>query len=51
VIPFGHVILRIIYLAVSFGLIAVMFAAIYKVLPDCDISWRVPRPTVDWDTS
>ena len=31
VIPFGHVILRVIYLAVSFGLIAVMFAAIYKV--------------------
>ncbi|PPQ30175.1 ribonuclease BN [Rhodopila globiformis] len=43
VIPFGHALLRIAYMAVSFGLIAVMFAAIYKVLPDCDISWHDVR--------
>jgi membrane protein len=43
VIPFGHVILRIIYLAVSFSLIATMFAAIYKVLPDSDIAWQDVR--------
>jgi membrane protein len=43
VIPFGLVILRAINFALSFGLIAVMFAAIYKVLPDCDISWRDVR--------
>jgi len=43
VIPFGHVILRIIYLAVSFALVAAMFAAIYKVLPDRDIAWRDVR--------
>src|SRR4051794_28561975 len=43
VIPFGHVILRIIYLAVSFALVSAMFAAIYKVLPDCDIAWRDVR--------
>src|SRR4051794_4046594 len=43
VIPFGHVILRIIYLAVSFALVSAMFAAIYKVLPDRDIAWRDVR--------
>lgn len=25
---------------ISFGLIALLFAAIYKVLPDCPVSWR-----------
>jgi membrane protein len=42
-IPFGHLILRIIYLTVSFALIAAMFAAIYKILPDRDIAWRDVR--------
>jgi membrane protein len=43
IIPFGHLILRIIYLAASFALIAAMFAAIYKILPDRDIAWRDVR--------
>jgi membrane protein len=39
-IPFGHVILQIANTVVSLALIAVMFAAIYKVLPDRPIAWR-----------
>lgn len=40
VIPFGTVVLRMIDIVISTALIAVMFAAIYKVLPDRDIAWR-----------
>ena len=39
-IPFGAVILRITNMVVSFIMIAVMFGAIYKVLPDRDLEWR-----------
>lgn len=38
--PGAAVLLRIINIAVSFALITVLFAAIYKVLPDKDIAWR-----------
>jgi membrane protein len=39
-LPFGHVILDILNFLISFVLISVLFAAIYKVLPDKDIGWR-----------
>jgi membrane protein len=40
VLPFGKVLLTILNGLVSFVLIAVLFAAIYKVLPDRPIQWR-----------
>jgi membrane protein len=40
VLPFGKVLLTILNGVVSFLLIAVLFAAIYKVLPDRPIEWR-----------
>ena len=40
VLPFGKVLLTILNAIVSFLLIAVLFAAIYKVLPDRPIQWR-----------
>lgn len=40
VLPFGKVLLTILNGIVSFLLIAVLFAAIYKVLPDRPIEWR-----------
>jgi membrane protein len=40
VLPFGKVVLTILNGLVSFLLIAVLFAAIYKVLPDRPIQWR-----------
>ena len=40
VLPFGKVLLTILNGIVSFLLIAVLFAAIYKVLPDRPIQWR-----------
>jgi membrane protein len=39
-LPFGEAILAIINGIVSFVLIAVMFGAIYKVLPDRTLAWR-----------
>ena len=39
-IPFGHFILQALDLLISFALIAVLFAAIYKVLPDRELKWR-----------
>ncbi|MEI8718518.1 MULTISPECIES: YihY/virulence factor BrkB family protein [Mesorhizobium] len=39
-LPFGTIILSGINGVVSFALIAVMFAAIYKVLPDRTLEWR-----------
>lgn len=38
-LPFGHLILQAIAFVVSFGLIAVLFGAIYRVLPDRNIAW------------
>jgi membrane protein len=40
VLPFGKVLLTVLNGVVSFLLIAVLFAAIYKVLPDRPIEWR-----------
>jgi membrane protein len=40
VLPFGKLILSTINLAVSFGLISVLFAAIYKILPDRPLAWK-----------
>jgi membrane protein len=39
-LPFGALMLQMLHLAMSFALISVMFAAIYKVLPDVKLSWR-----------
>ncbi len=38
--PFGHFILQAMNFLISFALISVLFAAIYKVLPDKDLEWR-----------
>ena len=38
--PFGHFILHALDLLISFALISVLFAAIYKVLPDKELKWR-----------
>ncbi len=40
VLPFGKVILNVLNFIVSLALIAVLFAAIYKVLPDTPLTWR-----------
>src|SRR3954454_7791961 len=40
VLPFGKVILNVVNFIVSLALIAVLFAAIYKVLPDTALTWR-----------
>jgi membrane protein len=39
-LPFGTIVLSVINTLVSFVLIAAMFAAIYKVLPDRTLEWR-----------
>jgi len=38
-LPGGAIIWQIVNIVVSFGVIALLFAAIYKVLPDVTISW------------
>ena len=40
VLPFGSLILSVLNFVVSLALIAVLFAAIYKVLPDRPIAWH-----------
>jgi len=40
VFPSGKLILPILNFFVSFALLAVLFAAIYKILPDRDLQWR-----------
>jgi membrane protein len=39
-LPFGAIILAVINAVVSFALISVLFAAIYKILPDRTLQWR-----------
>lgn len=39
-VPFGHVILQILNFVISLVLISILFAAIYKVLPDRKLEWR-----------
>jgi len=40
VLPFGALILQMIDFAISFTFVSVLFAAIYKVLPDVELSWH-----------
>lgn len=40
VLPFGMIIIIVLNFVVSLGLLSVLFAAIYKVLPDTAIPWR-----------
>ena len=40
IMPIGKLILSILHFAVSFALLAILFAAIYKVLPDRHLEWR-----------
>jgi membrane protein len=39
-VPFGHAIVALINVIVSYVLVAFMFAAIYKILPDRHLEWR-----------
>jgi membrane protein len=39
-LPFGHFVLQALNFLISFALLSVLFAAIYKVLPDKDLEWR-----------
>jgi membrane protein len=39
-LPFGAEVLEVLNFVISFALISVMFAAIYKVLPDVSLSWH-----------
>jgi membrane protein len=40
ILPFGEVVVSTINTIVSFGLLSLVFAAIYKVLPDRPLAWR-----------
>jgi membrane protein len=40
VLPFSAEVLEVLNFIISFALISVMFAAIYKVLPGAKLSWR-----------
>jgi membrane protein len=39
-LPFGALMLELLHFVISYVLIAVLFAAIYKVLPDAPLSWH-----------
>jgi membrane protein len=39
-LPFGKLILTVLNVVVSVGLISILFAAIYKILPDRHLEWR-----------
>jgi membrane protein len=39
-LPFGALVLQLLHFLISFALISVLFAAIYKVLPDAKLTWR-----------
>jgi len=40
ILPFAHALLLILNFIISYALLAVLFAAIYKVLPDRHLMWR-----------
>jgi membrane protein len=40
ILPFGKLVMTVVNVVVSLVLISVLFAAIYKVLPDRDLEWR-----------
>jgi membrane protein len=42
-LPFGALILQVLNFVISFALISLLFAAIYKVLPDATLSWAGVR--------
>jgi membrane protein len=39
-LPFGGIILSALNILVSLALISFVFAAVFKVLPDCELQWR-----------
>ena len=39
-LPFGGIVLSVVNFVVSLALISFLFAAVFKVLPDCDLEWR-----------
>jgi membrane protein len=39
-LPFGALMLQLLHFVMSFALISILFAAIYKVLPDVKLSWH-----------
>ena len=39
-VAFGGVLLSVLNVVVSLALISFLFAAVFKVLPDCDLEWR-----------
>jgi membrane protein len=39
-LPFGGIVLSALNFLVSLALIYFLFAAVFKVLPDCDLEWR-----------
>lgn len=40
VLPIGSTLAHVLNFVVSFVLVALLLAAIYRILPDCDIEWR-----------
>ena len=40
VLPFGAAVMSVANFTVSLALLSLLFAAIYKVLPDCPVAWR-----------
>jgi membrane protein len=40
VLPFGKIVISVLNFVISFALLSVLFAAIYKVLPDRHLEWR-----------
>lgn len=40
ILPFAKALLLILHFVISYALLVLLFAAIYKVLPDRDVSWR-----------
>jgi len=40
VLPFGAAVMSVANFIVSLALLSLLFAAIYKVLPDCPVAWR-----------
>jgi membrane protein len=39
-IPFGHALILGLNIVISYALLSLLFAAIYKVLPDTPLAWR-----------
>jgi membrane protein len=39
-VPFGGVVLSVLNVLISLALISFLFAAVFKVLPDCNLEWH-----------